>query len=263
MKNRTSAFTLIELLVVITIIAILAGLLFTAMGSVGKMRDRTAGMSNVRQVGLAFTVYAGDHDYNIPGRVQDGTKGNVDKWPAILAGYQTDPTSGVQTYNANTDYIKDVRIYLAPGYCNNDPNHPQTMTGAALATYLVSNAPNHTSWTMNGYNDLGDKTTGAISVRINKFQSPSQTILLGMHQINKDHFYMDFADGDNKSVLKLDGYGSGDQAGSVYVMVDGSARYITLAEYNKPSPSSTQFPPSGSSNYNDCYGDWLWLSQKP
>ena len=115
MKKTTSAFTLIELLVVIAIIAILAGLLFSAMGTVGKIRDRTAGMSNVRQVGLAFTVYAGDHDYNIPGRVQDGTNATADKWPAILAGYQTDPTTGVQAYNSNTDYIKVVRIYLAPG----------------------------------------------------------------------------------------------------------------------------------------------------
>ncbi len=63
MKMR---FTLIELLVVVAIIAILAALLLPAL-SVARERGRTAVcMSNERQIGVAFHLYAGDFDSWLP-----------------------------------------------------------------------------------------------------------------------------------------------------------------------------------------------------
>lgn len=60
------AFTLIELLVVIAIIAVVAAILFPVFARAREKAKAAACVSNLKQIGMALTLYADDHDDLLP-----------------------------------------------------------------------------------------------------------------------------------------------------------------------------------------------------
>ncbi|HZH97957.1 MAG TPA: prepilin-type N-terminal cleavage/methylation domain-containing protein [Fimbriimonadaceae bacterium] len=75
MQTTNRAFTLIELLVVIAIIAILAAILFPVFAQAKEAAKKTGCISNLKQVGLAWHMYAGDYDdVLMRDRVPEGSK---------------------------------------------------------------------------------------------------------------------------------------------------------------------------------------------
>lgn len=65
-KSRSAGFTLIELLVVISIIALLAAILFPVFARVREKARQTSCASNLKQIALGFQQYQQDYDGRFP-----------------------------------------------------------------------------------------------------------------------------------------------------------------------------------------------------
>ncbi len=65
-SRRGRGFTLIELLVVIAVIAILAAILFPVFAQARDAARKTACTSNLKQIGVALSMYAQDFDETFP-----------------------------------------------------------------------------------------------------------------------------------------------------------------------------------------------------
>lgn len=91
MKNpKTSAFTLIELLIVIAIIAVLAGLVLGAAGSVQKKGARSRAESEIAAIGAALENYKADNgDYP----TNNATANNISLVTALMP-----PSGGGKVY---------------------------------------------------------------------------------------------------------------------------------------------------------------------
>jgi prepilin-type N-terminal cleavage/methylation domain-containing protein len=81
------AFTLIELLVVIAIIAILAAILFPVFAQAKLAAKKIRVLSQMKQLGTAVTIYAGDYDdFFVPASMRGGA-GDPVVWPPLIYPY--------------------------------------------------------------------------------------------------------------------------------------------------------------------------------
>lgn len=102
--HQRDGFTLIELLVVIAIIAVLMGILMPALRRAKGQAQTVACLNNLKQLGIAMTSYAQEHDDYIPRALDHEVK-----WILVFV-----PFLG-KDYRKVEDY-REVDVYQCPSF---------------------------------------------------------------------------------------------------------------------------------------------------
>ena len=108
--RASKAFTLIELLVVIAIIAILAAILFPVFAQAREKARAISCLSNMKQIGLAQTMYIQDNDETLGDLETGAITGN--------ACHGTDGKSGTLWSGYLQPYIKNLNVMFCPSAGN-------------------------------------------------------------------------------------------------------------------------------------------------
>ncbi len=125
-QSLRRGFTLIELLVVIAIVAILAAMLLPALAAAKEKANRIACVSNLRQWGLALTMYLDDNRQIFPlAKIPNGTPGapsgydeDDPTWSALIAFHAASEGDNVW-YNALPSYVGGQPLWQIAGNPNN------------------------------------------------------------------------------------------------------------------------------------------------
>lgn len=167
--TRHNAFTLLELIVALAIIAVLIGLILSAVQVAREAANRTASLNNLRQIALGLQHYAEAHEQRVPG-VHSLTAPPSESDDAILYGLLPfidnqggvipaasgsdvppsqafrkvfmspgDPTlSSAQPWDGPTSYVANIRAYVGkPSLAGGFPDGTST-TLAFCERYFCS-----------------------------------------------------------------------------------------------------------------------------
>jgi prepilin-type N-terminal cleavage/methylation domain-containing protein len=159
---RRRGFTLIELLVVIAIIAVLAAILFPVFAQAREKARESTCLSNLKQIGVAFSLYTQDYDESFPNTGDPLLwTGRLWRWPLKpYLGYSrtedpknpllstgsdahilvcpSDPTARAQW--DSTSYAYSSAFFHTPAQVNQQASSPTMTQSLAAVQYPAAKA---------------------------------------------------------------------------------------------------------------------------
>jgi len=163
---RGAAFTLIELLVTIAILAILAGLLSTAIAKAQGKAQGLGCLGNARQLSLAWALYAADNAEHLPYNLggSDTSRGIALKrdynWVNNIMSWELDPDNTNVTFVTKGNFAayanRTAAIYRCPADRALSEIQKQAGWTARVRSYsmnaMVGDAGDNSLWGTNVFN---------------------------------------------------------------------------------------------------------------
>ena len=169
-------FTLIELLIVISIIALLAAILFPVFSKARENARRASCASNLKQMGLGILQYAQDYDEIMVPAWLDGTCDAEGGWVPTNGSCNSPAVAAVGNFkwmDLIQPYVKSTQIF-------NCPSAPRT----TYLTYQEANGANYGHYAANlTYRDSGDAASppfswSGVPTNLAKIAAPATTVMV-------------------------------------------------------------------------------------